>query len=73
MAPDPTIREREDPMPDAGHRPNSPKRSETRRRTAMVAVRLLPHERETLTAAAHNRQVSLSELLRASALQAVQT
>jgi hypothetical protein len=39
----------------------------------MVAVRLLPHERETLTAAAQDRQVSLSELLRASALHAVQT
>lgn len=54
-------------------RSDTPRRSETRQRTAMVAVRLLPHERETLVAAAQARQVSLSELIRASALQALHT
>lgn len=60
-------------MTDSEHRPNAPKRSETRQRTAMVAVRLLPHERDTLAAAAQDCQVSLSELIRASALRALQS
>jgi hypothetical protein len=47
------------------------KRSETRQRTELVALRLLPGERDRLSAAARNRNVSLSELLRNSALDAI--
>jgi hypothetical protein len=47
------------------------KRSETRQRTALVALRLLPGERDQLTTAARNRNVSLSELIRTSALDAI--
>jgi hypothetical protein len=45
--------------------------SETRQRTILVALRLLPAEWETLQAAAQDRNISLSELLRSSALKAV--
>jgi hypothetical protein len=48
------------------------KRSEVRQRTELVAVRLLPREREALSTAARNRNVSLSELLRSCALKAVE-
>jgi len=53
--------------PDAAAR----KRSEVRQRTEVVALRLLPGERDRLTAAARNRKVSLSELIRSSALEAI--
>jgi uncharacterized protein (DUF1778 family) len=43
-------------------------RSESRQRTNMVALRLLPAERSELVAAAEERGVSLSELLRGAAL-----
>ena len=46
-------------------------RSEQRQRTALVALRLLPEEREMLVQAAEARGVSLSELLRVSAMDAV--
>lgn len=49
----------------------SRKRSEARQRTELVALRLLPGERETLRTAAQARNVSLSELIRSSALKAV--
>ena len=47
------------------------KRSEARQRTELVAIRLLPGERDQLTQAAQNRNISLSELIRRSALEAV--
>jgi predicted HicB family RNase H-like nuclease len=50
----------------------SHKRSEKRRRTKRVTVRLLPAERDALTAAAEEAHVSLSALIRTSALQATQ-
>ena len=43
-------------------------RSEQRQRTALVALRMLPSEREALDAAARQRGVSLSEFIRTSAL-----
>lgn len=43
-----------------------PKRSEQRQRTALVALRMLPAERDALHAAAQARGVSISELVRAS-------
>ena len=48
----------------------SRKRSEARQRTELVALRLLPGELAMLQAAAHHRNVSLSELIRSSALKA---
>jgi hypothetical protein len=45
-------------------------RSESRRRTALVAVRLLPHERDVLAETARSRGITLSELIRASAMRA---
>ena len=48
----------------------SRKRSEARQRTELVALRLLPGERARLQAAAEGRNVSLSELIRSSALKA---
>jgi len=47
------------------------KRSEARQRTKLVALRLLPGERDQLAAAARRRKISLSELLRSSALDAI--
>lgn len=46
--------------------------SERRQRTAVVVVRLLPAEREALQAAANQRGVSISELVRSSALAEAQ-
>lgn len=48
-------------------------RSESRQRTALVALRLLPNERDKLAEAAHSRGMTLSEFIRSSALQAVRT
>jgi hypothetical protein len=48
-------------------------RSESRQRTALVALRLLPNERDKLAEAAHSRGITLSEFIRSSALQAVDT
>lgn len=48
-------------------------RSESRQRTALVALRLLPNERDKLAEAAYSRGITLSELIRSSALQAVET
>lgn len=47
--------------------------SETRQRTTMVAIRLHPDEYKILAEAAQARHVSLSELLRGSALRSVET
>lgn len=44
------------------------RRSESRQRTALVAVRLLPHERDMLSETARARGVSLSEFIRSSAM-----
>ncbi|MDC8973996.1 plasmid mobilization protein [Mycobacterium marinum] len=41
-------------------------RSEQRQRTALIALRMLPAERDALHAAAKQRGVSISELVRAS-------
>jgi uncharacterized protein (DUF1778 family) len=45
------------------------KRSESRKRTALVAVRLLPAEREALSAVAQSSGMSLSEFIRSSAMR----
>jgi hypothetical protein len=45
-------------------------RSESRQRTALVAVRLLPQERDMLAETARSRGITLSELIRASAMSA---
>lgn len=47
--------------------------SERRQRTSVVAVRLLPTERAALQAVASQRGVSISELVRASALAEAQS
>lgn len=44
------------------------RRSESRQRTALVAVRLLPRERDMLADQARSRGVSLSEFIRSSAM-----
>jgi uncharacterized protein (DUF1778 family) len=44
-------------------------RSESRRRTALVAVRLLPQERDALAQSARSSGVTLSEFIRASAMR----
>lgn len=44
------------------------RRSESRQRTALVAVRLLPRERDMLAETARSRGVSLSEFIRSSAM-----
>lgn len=46
------------------------KRSESRQRTEIVALRLLPHERDELAEAARSRGMTLSELIRSRAMQA---
>jgi len=47
------------------------KHSESRQRTVLIALRLLPEERATLEAAARARNISsLSEFIRSSALAA---
>ena len=43
-------------------------KSEVRRRTVLVAVRLLPEERDILESAAEERGMSLSGFLRSSAI-----
>jgi len=45
--------------------------SESRQRTALVALRFLPHERDSLAEAAHSRGITLSEFIRSSAMKAV--
>jgi hypothetical protein len=44
-------------------------RSESRQRTALVAVRLLPQERDMLARSARSRGVTLSEFIRSSAIR----
>jgi uncharacterized protein (DUF1778 family) len=51
-----------------GQGPSRP-RSESRQRTALVAVRLLPQERDVLAKTARSRGVTLSEFIRASAIR----
>ena len=51
-----------------GQAPSRP-RSESRQRTAMVAVRLLPAERDVLAKSARSRGITLSEFIRASAMR----
>jgi predicted HicB family RNase H-like nuclease len=59
-------------MPGLRQTPTSNgRRSEQRQRTTLVALRLLPEEHQVLVEAAQARGISLSELLRASAMQAV--
>jgi len=48
-------------------------RSESRQRTALVAVRLLPHERDLIARSARARGVTLSEFIRASAMRTAGT
>ena len=57
---------------DAKTRVQAPSRSrsESRQRTALVAVRLLPAERDVLAETARSRGITLSELIRASAMRA---
>jgi predicted HicB family RNase H-like nuclease len=47
------------------------RRSEQRQRTALVALRFLPEEHQQLVDAARARGISLSELIRDSALNAI--
>ena len=56
---------------DAKTRDQAPSqlRSESRQRTALVAVRLLPQERDVLAKAARSRGITLSEFIRASAMR----
>jgi hypothetical protein len=58
-------------MGDAGVPRQDPprRRSESRQRTALVAVRFLPHERDALAETARSRGVTLSEFIRASAMR----
>jgi hypothetical protein len=58
-------------MTTSGSNATARKRSEARQRTELVALRLLPRERDQLAAAAESRNVSLSELIRSSALSAI--
>ena len=51
-----------------GQAPSRP-RSESRQRTALVAVRLLPQERDVLAKTARSRGITLSEFIRASAMR----
>ena len=54
---------------NAAHRETPrPQRSESRQRTALVAVRLLPQERDVIAQSARSRGVTLSEFIRASAM-----
>jgi hypothetical protein len=57
------------PSAERIRRETSPRRrSESRQRTALVAVRLLPHERDMLSETARSRGISLSEFIRSSAM-----
>lgn len=49
------------------------KRSEKRQRTKLIAIRLLPAEYTALVNAAHDAGVSISELIRSSALDRITT
>ncbi|WP_412176936.1 plasmid mobilization protein [Mycobacterium heckeshornense] len=49
------------------------KRSERRQRTALIALRVLPRERDQLYEAARARGVSVSELIRASVLAEIKS
>lgn len=49
-------------------RTNAARRETPRPRTALVAVRLLPQERDVLTETARSRGVTLSGFIRASAM-----
>jgi mobilization protein NikA len=51
-----------------GQTPSRP-RSESRQRTALVAVRLLPQERDMLAKTAQSRGITLSEFIRTSAMR----
>jgi uncharacterized protein (DUF1778 family) len=53
---------------EARHEARQRPRSESRLRTALVAVRLLPHERDLLAQSARSHGVTLSEFIRASAM-----
>jgi hypothetical protein len=60
--------------PEEARREAPPRpRSESRQRTALVAVRLLPQERDTLAQSARSRGVTLSEFIRASAMRTAGT
>lgn len=48
-------------------------RSEQRQRTALVALRMLPAERDALHAAARARGISISELVRTSVFAEIQS
>jgi hypothetical protein len=48
------------------------RKSEVRQRTEVVVFRLLPGERELLATAAAERDISLSELIRSSVLNAIE-
>lgn len=60
-------------MDTGSARPRPRRGTETRQRTTMVAVRLHPDEHKALIKAAQARSISLSELLRASALGTAKT
>jgi len=68
----PPASERQAAESDAETRVQAPPRprSESRQRTALVAVRLLPQERDVLAETARSRGITLSELIRASAMRA---
>ena len=68
----PSAPERRAAGSDAETRVQAPSRprSESRQRTALVAVRLLPQERDVLAETARSRGITLSELIRASAMRA---
>jgi hypothetical protein len=64
-----------DPERHARHAAKTPSqapprpRSESRQRTALVAVRLLPQERDVLAKTARSRGITLSEFIRTSAMR----
>jgi hypothetical protein len=68
----PPAPERHAPRRDAKAHVQTPSRSrsESRQRTAVVAVRLLPQERDMLAETARSRGITLSELIRASVMRA---
>jgi len=68
----PPASERQAAESDAETRVQAPPRprSESRQRTALVAVRLMPQERDVLAETARSRGITLSELIRASAMRA---
>jgi hypothetical protein len=56
----------------AGEPRRARRRSESRQRTAIVALRLLPQERDALAKAARSRGITLSELIRSGAMEAAE-